>query len=171
LVTPLEKLIGRCASRGILIDTNLLLVYLAGLFDRAHVGRIGRSKGYSPEDFDLLARLIRPFRTIFVTPQILAELSNLSPDGANAAFARYYAGLVKVLRDASEEHVPKDLMLGSPALPRIGFTDLSIVEAAKKHKCLVLTDDFRAAGYVRSANVPVLNMNQLRGEAWLREQS
>jgi predicted nuclease of predicted toxin-antitoxin system len=47
-------------------------------------------------------------------------------------------------------------------LPIIGFTDLSILQAAKEEKLLVLTDDGEAADLFGRAGCDVLKMNYLR---------
>ena len=161
-------LISQHARQGILIDTNVLLVLLVGLVDQGLVGRFKRTESYTPEDFQLVLRLVQGFRRIITTPHILAELTNLSPTGReHRKAARYFGQLVAVLRRAYEHPVAKDVMLGSALLPRIGFTDLSIIEAAKNGHYLVLTDDWRASECARAQGCAVLNLNHLRGAAWL----
>lgn len=165
-----DSLIHTYARKGLLIDTNVLLVLIVGLVDEGLVGRFRRTSSYTAEDFHLLRRLVRPFARIVTTPQILAELSNLSPTGRKDALAaRYFSQLVGLLREAHERHVAKDVMIRSTLLPRIGFTDLSILEAARNREYLVLTDDLRCAEYLRAANCDVINLNQLRGEIWLNQ--
>jgi len=158
------------ARKGVIVDTNLLVVYMVGLFDRKLVPAFSRTKGYSSEDFDVLARLMAQCRAVFVTPQVLAELSNLTPDSTDPRLVGYFETIIQVLWKTREEYVPKEQMLGSDLLPRIGFTDLSILQAAKKHGLLVLTDDLKAAKCLRDAGVDVLNMDAVRGGIWLRNK-
>jgi len=66
---------------GVLVDTNLLLVYFIGLYDTATgyklVNTFKYTKGnYGSEDFDALLAFLQDFRTVVTTPHILAEVSN-----------------------------------------------------------------------------------------------
>ena len=157
----INALIGRYARQGVIIDTNLLLLLFAGLAGPSFIPKFKRTEKYAQADFELLLALIQPFARIVVTPQILAEVTNLSPD-----HQAFFQNLLAVLREAREEYVPKDLMLDSTLLPKIGFADLSLLEAAKAGKYLVITDDLRAYGYLSSAECDVINLNHLRGESW-----
>lgn len=167
MAQTLGDLVRNYAGKGILIDTNLLLVLIVGSVDPRQVLRFKRTRSYTPQDFKLLVRLIDRFRRIVVTPHILAELTNLLPTGkADALSAGYFTRLVEVLKAAREEHVAKDTMIDSPLLAKIGFTDLSMMEAANGGKYLVLTDDLAAAAYLRLNGCDVLNFNHVRGMNW-----
>lgn len=66
---------------GVLVDTNLLLVYFVGLYDTATGYRIINAfrytKGtYTAGDFEILLSFLQRFRTVVTTPHILAEVSN-----------------------------------------------------------------------------------------------
>lgn len=167
-----HQLICSYAPRGLLIDTNVLLLYFVGFFDQRLIEKFKRtqSRGYTKEDFVLVVRLVSRFAHIITTPHILAELSNLSLQMPKSHLAAYFKGVVSALRAVREEHVCKDAILSSPRvglLHKIGITDLSMIEAAKKLKCLVLTDDFKAAGYLKACQCGVINLNHIRGMSWL----
>jgi rRNA-processing protein FCF1 len=168
LDSALQSAISKHAAAGILVDTNLLLLYLVGVYDREFVGTFKRTQNYTGEDFDSVAQLIHRFRRIITTPHILSELSNLSLGIKGDRGIRYFATLVQALRQTREIHVEKDELLENGLLSKLGFTDLSILEAAKQHKYLVLTDDFPATGYLRSAGCTVVNLNQIREIVWSR---
>ena len=150
------------------MDTNVLLLYLVGLYDVQAIARFKRTRQYTSEEFQFVASYAGHFRCLITTPCILAELSNLSPRGKEPRLAMYYGQLVTALKAAEEQYVGKDVILDSPLLPRIGFTDLSIIEAAKRDKRLVLTDDLPLAEYLRRSNCDVINFNHIRGEMWFR---
>lgn len=62
----------------LIIDANLLLLYVIGLIDNGnYIGRSDRLERYNKKDFDLLIRLLIPFKEIYVTPYIATEVSNL----------------------------------------------------------------------------------------------
>lgn len=162
----LESVIRKHSTRGLLVDTNLLLLYLVGVYDREYVGTFKRTQNYTAEDFDIVSRLIRRFQRVVTTPHILSELSNLSLGIKGRRGAEYFTALVYALRSALEIHIEKDVLLDNVLLPRLGFTDLSILEASKQHNYLVLTDDFRATGFLRGARCEVINLNQIREMVW-----
>ena len=168
------ELIRRHAPHGLLIDTNVLLLYLVGSFSTEFIERFKRtrSRGYTAEDFVLVANLARLFARVVTMPHILAELSNLSMQIESPHLTAHFRCVVGFLRAAREECVTKDTILLSPRLallPKIGITDLSIIEAAKRGKYLVLTDDLNAAIALRSALCGVINLNEIRGELWLSQ--
>jgi hypothetical protein len=167
-VTFLQALIEKHASNGLLVDTNLLLLFLVGAYDRGYIRTFKRTQRYTEEDFDLLAGLIPQFHRIVVTPHILAELSNLSLAMKGDRAVAYFVVLVEVLREAREVHIDKDVLLDYGWLPRVGFTDLSILEASKRHDYLVLTDDFEAAGLLACEGCDVINWNHVRQLSWFQ---
>lgn len=172
MVLATQHLVVKHASRGLLIDTNVLLLYLVGIFDKDLIERFKRTRSYNAQDFALLANLVCLFARIVTTPHILAELSNLSLQMKEPRVTRYFDVVVETLRTMREEYLSKDSLLASRSLrwlPRIGFTDLSIIEAASIHKYLVLTDDFTGAQCLHASNCDVINFNHIRGELWLSQ--
>src|SRR5690606_14486178 len=63
---------------GVLLDTNLLLLWLIGRYDRRLIGRHKRTEAYTTDDFQLLDRLTRRCTKRFTTPHVLTEVSNLA---------------------------------------------------------------------------------------------
>ena len=164
--TFLDALVLNCASHGLLVDTNVLLMYLVGSYDPGYIGLFKRTQQYSTEDFQIVRGLAHRFRRLVTTPHILSELTNLSRGVHEPRLSKYFRCLIGVLRRAHEVHVHKDVLLSHARLPRFGFTDLSILEAAKRSKYLVLTDDFAAAGILRAERCDVINLNHLRQLYW-----
>src|SRR5687768_16510275 len=66
-------------NRGALIDANLLLEYVVGQADRRFLKRNHHTKQYE-SDFPLVKRVVEYFRTIYTTPNIVTEVSNLGQD-------------------------------------------------------------------------------------------
>ncbi len=58
----------------ILMDTGPLLLYLIGFYSINDLRRFN----YDKKDFILLIEFLKNFRQIFVTPQVLAEASNIA---------------------------------------------------------------------------------------------
>jgi len=162
----LTHILSAYAGRGVLLDTNVLLVYLVGLANPGMIGVLKRTEAYSLDDHRMLRSLVGRFRRLIVTPHVLAELTNLAPSVEDRRVRYFFAHVVRVVGASREVHTEKGVLLNNPALPRFGFADLSVVEAARTIGCLVVTDDFKAAGLLRTSGCAVLNLNHLRGFSW-----
>jgi predicted nucleic acid-binding protein len=73
----LLALIRKHGKRGILVDTNVFLLYLFGQYHPSAIGR-KRLERYSLEDADLIIQFLGRFRRILATQHVLAETSNLA---------------------------------------------------------------------------------------------
>jgi len=158
-------LLSEYCNKGIITDTNLMLVYIVGIYDRDYIPRFKRTDIYT-DDFENIHSVLNCFRKKIVTCHILAELSNFSMQIHNHRLANYFSFFVQALREADEEHLDKDSILDHCLLPKIGVTDLGIIEAAKRYECLIFTDDFPLAGYAQKMHLGVLNLNHIRTIEW-----
>lgn len=167
----LEQIVFERRSKGIILDTNVLLLMLCGWADPGSIATFKRTadRGYTADDFGRLHRIAAKFSMILVTPHILAELTNLLPQSRDALSQKLAKALVPLVRTLKENHVPKDTLELDPLLPRIGFADLGMIETARKTGCLVVTDDFVASGQLAKAGCAVVNLNILRGQQWLSQ--
>lgn len=158
----LESLIIRYSSKGILIDTNLLLLYLVGKYDKNFIKQFKKTEQFSIEEFNFLDKFISKFRKVITTPHILAELSNFSFQIKEPKLKSYLGVLITVVREMEEKYISKDLITRNSLINRLEFTDLSIMEATLDKKCLVLTNDFKFAAYLEINKCEVMNFNHLR---------
>ena len=63
---------------GLLIDTNLVVLFAVGTVNRKRIEAFKRTRQYTEADFDLLLRLLDRPGPVYTTPHILAEVSNLT---------------------------------------------------------------------------------------------
>lgn len=162
----LQKYIKQYATKGILVDTNLLLLFFIGIFDENYIKTFKRTKGYSIEEFSWVEDIIHKFSKIIVTPQILAELSNLSKQMDKPKLKQYFSKLVGVIKKSREIYINKDQLMEINSLVEVGFTDFSIIKSATAGKYLVFTDDWPLIGYLQKEKVDVINLNWFRTERW-----
>ena len=162
--TP-DWLWSRYRQKGLLVDSNLLLVLFIGMFDRQLVGRFERTREFLPEDFDLLGRFVASFRQRFTTPNILTELSNLSGKLPEHIRGDYFRSLTNQIDTLAESYTSSRSLAHSPSFPRFGLTDSSIIEGPR-NKYLVLTDDFRLSKFLERVGQHVINFNHLRLIHW-----
>lgn len=157
------ELVKKYRDRGLLVDTNLLLLLFIGAFNRDLIGKDKRLAAYAPEDFDALIALMDFFpKRLITTPNVLTELSNLSGHLLQTNFCNVFASTVDLLL---EEFRPSLEVLSVPEMRRYGLTDGAISVVAKG-KYLVLTDDFPLAGQLAKSGVDCINFNHVRTRAW-----
>ncbi|KKQ46175.1 MAG: hypothetical protein US63_C0005G0017 [Candidatus Moranbacteria bacterium GW2011_GWC2_37_8] len=152
-------------EKGIIIDTNLLVLYIVGFYDAEYIEKFQRvkNKGYTKEDFEALLKLVSPFNKIFITPQILAEVSNLTfNDIKDNRFLEYFNEVLRIIGDIEEHHISKNMLLKMPMLSKFGFTDSSIMELAQKEDLPVITDDFPLYSLLINSGISAINMTHIR---------
>lgn len=166
---PDTAFLSACAQNGLIIDTNVLVVLLIGLYNPVLISKCPKTSDYNSDDFVYIRRLIADTKAnIIVTPHILTEVSNLTFRGIlyEPGFSQYINHVVEIIGLAEEEHTSKSILLGSPKLlAAFGFADLSIIEAAKKLKAAVLTNEGALYDALCKANCPVINIDHVRAAA------
>ncbi|MEH2165538.1 MAG: PIN domain-containing protein [Nostoc sp.] len=164
----INSLIRRYHQKGILIDTNILLLYFVGTVNRERITRFNRTQQFIPEDYDLLLRIINRFRKLVTTPNILTEVSNfvdklVEPERSQcfAIFALFVQNV-----DILDEYYIKSLdVVNTEKFVKFGLTDSGIL-ILSKGKYLILTDDFKLANYLKSVEIDVINFNNIRVLNW-----
>lgn len=104
-------------------------------------------------------------RRVIVTPQILAEVSNFAKELKNNpdTFSEIIGKNKALLEKVCEKYIPKNDILGSQELAKFGFTDASIIMAAKENDALVLTDDFPLFGICKRNGLDTKHMKEILG--------
>ena len=161
----IQNLIERNVSKRILVDTNLLILYVIGTFDKSQITTDKNTRSYTTDDFDLLRALIKNSK-IVVTPNILTELSNLTSSSNEISKQRLFAYLGKLFEQVDEECIPST-KVNNQVLRKFGLTDNVIHKLAEK-KILVLTADLPLYGYLSSVGLKVINFNHARSEYMLK---
>lgn len=163
----IEQYINTYRKKGILIDTNLLLLLLVG--GTSSIKNFKRTSTYTSTDYALLIRLIDKFSKIIATPHILAEVSNLTNGLFGSQLNDFYATLKASLGSIILEiHKPATEIAESFSLSPYGLADVGIMAVAKNNY-LVLTDDLRVASFALQNSVDVINFNHVRDAIWATE--
>lgn len=149
---------------GVLVDTNLLLLLLAGTVDRNLIGRWKRTQTYVEDDFDLLNELLESHRGFVTTPHISAEVSNLATSLSKQDHERFFKLFAGYLRETEERSVAARDVALVDVFARLGLTDTVIVRF-KRRRPLVITDDLPLALHLERQRLPVVNFNHLRNLA------
>jgi hypothetical protein len=153
------------AARTLLIDTNLLVLYIVGLLGSEWIDIHKRTANYSVEDFILLSAIIDSKTRLVTTPQILSEVSNLSRQVREPLRSQLSTVLLRLLQVLDERYVESSSAAKSPCFQRLGLTDAAIV-ALCGEGLLLLTDDLDLYLEVGRAGGRAFNFNHLRTSAW-----
>lgn len=157
----LELLFQKYKKRGIIVDTNLLILYFLGSFNPQLIPRYKRTKSYTLDDFTDLCRFIKRFERLLTTPNILTEVSNLS----GALGEQYFKKFKNMVATLNEEFIMSRKATENKYFEKYGLTDAVIIELCRK-KYLVLTDDFPLSNLLMKLKIDVINFNHIRGYKW-----
>lgn len=163
-MTPVDVL-SKYRSKGVLIDTNLLIGYVIGVLGPEHLSNCRATKAFSVDDFKLLNRFLSQFHSIVTTPHVLTEVSNLAgklPESLHLPFRTVFQTIIDRL---SEESETSKVISGKEDFLRFGLTDTAIAMIAPG-RYLVLTDELALSGLLRKRGVDVVNFNHLRSLSW-----
>jgi rRNA-processing protein FCF1 len=157
----IDELILRYVKSGILIDTNLLLLFLMGAVDAKQIDKFKRTKQFTIEDFWLIEKLLDFFEIKVTTPNILTEVSNLAGQLSEPLKSRFLERLGEQVKILTEKYCPSVEACAHPYFNKCGLTDSAILSIAES-ELLVLTDDFQLAGLISGLGIDVINFNHLR---------
>lgn len=166
-VAQFESKLAKYRRKGLLLDTNLLLLYFTGLVGPEFIETFKptRNHGFKLADFELLTSIVDDFRVVVTTLHVLSEVSNHADrfkGDRHAAMCRIMAASIGVW---TEEFQPAVELCGREEFRKFGLTD-SAISATAHRKYLVMTVDFALAGHLTAAGVDVVNFNHLRPLAW-----
>jgi hypothetical protein len=161
-VYPLPGLAG---SAELLIDTNLLVLFVVGSVNRARIEQFKRTRQYSKSDYDLLLRVLGECKSLYTLAHVMAEVSNLTDlTGPERLRAR------QLLKDAlvilKEPSLPSARAAQSDHYEQLGLVGAAIAIAAREHKCAVLTDDLDLYCALSRQGIHTINFTHLRAIAW-----
>ncbi|HVR40919.1 MAG TPA: hypothetical protein VMU84_17640 [Thermoanaerobaculia bacterium] len=153
------------AGRGVLLDANLLLLLVIGTCDRKLVRTYKRLSIFAEEDFDLLALVVSAFRHLYVTPNIITEVSNLAGALSGDVKRQCFRTLAESIRASEELIVSSRDASNNEMFVEFGVTD-AVINICAGEPPLVLTVDFPLAQTLASRGRPVVNFNHLRYTYW-----
>ncbi|HWM92780.1 MAG TPA: PIN domain-containing protein [Thermoanaerobaculia bacterium] len=155
----------RSGRKNILLDTNILLLYLVGRFNPAQITRFKRTAKFVEEDYRLLDNVLKRFEAIVTTPGILAEVNSLSGQLPEPIRSSYFLTFARELPAFREEFVESRQLAALHEFVKFGLTDSGIIQAVRD-RYLFLTDDFRLSQYLAKSDFAVINFNHIRTLGW-----
>ncbi len=149
-------------GRGLLLDSNLLLLLLVGYYNPALVGdaRYKKLAKYTLQDLSILLRLASIFRVKVTTPYVLTKVSNLLGDLPEATKRECFRMFHSRLTTYTEQHTSSFILLERPEFTFLGLTDTALAELSSQY--LVVSDDARMVNLLGKRGISTLNFSHLR---------
>jgi hypothetical protein len=164
-LASLPELVIRYRNKGILVDTNLFVIFLVGTYDRRQLANCRATKAFRIADFDVLSTFLNKFARLVTTPHILTEVSNLAgkmPESQHGGFRKFFA---RVIEAVTEEPLAALAISRDENFPLLGITDTAI-GLVSPGKYLVLTDELNLYGSLGKRGIDVVNFNHIRMLHW-----
>jgi rRNA-processing protein FCF1 len=152
-------------QKGILIDTNILLLWFVGTVNRSRISQFNRTEKFLPEDYDLLVRILSYFSKIVTTPNVLTEVNSLVNQIGEPERSQCYFVFAQAMTELDEFYIESVNAVQLDNFTKYGLTDSGIVTLAK-NQYLVLTDDFKLANYLQKVDIDTINFNNIRTYGW-----
>lgn len=153
---------------GLLLDTNLLVLYVIGQYDPKRINGHKRLQIYTVEDYDLLLRFMSLFRSFATTPNILTEVSNLL-EKDSYQYGPVLAIVPKLVAEFVELYEPSYPVMTEREKEFIKFGLSDVVSCAVlEQNYALLTDDLKLCYYLQNNGFSALNFNNLRSGYLLR---
>lgn len=145
----------------ILLDTNLLILFIVGTASRKYISMHKKLTEFTVEDYDTLVKLISCAPEVLFTPNTLTETSNLLGYIKEPARSEIYKVLQCTIATSQETYIQSRTAAKHNDFIRLGLTDTVLVEASSK-EIAVLTTDFNLYQAAITKGTPAINFNHLR---------
>jgi rRNA-processing protein FCF1 len=154
--------VNRYTNKGILVDTNILLLLFVGTTNRARIERFKPTRQFTEEDYNLLVQFLNEFSKVVTTPNILTEVNSfinkLGEPEKQSCLSVFSQGISQSL---SEVYKESQIICQAAEFIRFGLTDCGIREVAREDY-LVLSDDLQLVNSLHADGIDAINFNHLR---------
>jgi hypothetical protein len=160
-MSDIDTLVAKHRRNGVLVDANLLVLWLVGRVNPRRICQFKRTQSYDEHDFYALSEILAQFPRKLTTPGIWTEVSNLT-DLAGDELMSVRRLIREDLQVVEEHHVESFRAANHPVFTRLGLTDAAICEYSRE-PMLVLTDDLDLYVALRDQEVDSFKFSWLRG--------
>jgi rRNA-processing protein FCF1 len=161
----IRPLFEKYKQKGILIDTNILLLWFVGTVNRSRISKFNRTEQFLPEDYDSLVQILSYFSKIVTTPNILTEVNSLANQLGEPERSQCFSIFAQEVARLDESYIESRTSASMEVFTKFGLTDCGIINLAS-NQYLVLTDDFKLANYLQKSGVDTINFNNIRVYGW-----
>lgn len=157
-----ESWLAAAQRSGLLVDTNLLVLWVVDEVNPKRIATFKRTSKYTSADCELLQQILDQVRQIYACAHILSEVSNLTDlPGDELESSREV--LRELITQVIEPAISSQRASSDESFVRLGLTDAAIVKLAEEHELAVLTDDLALYVVLLERGIPVVNFTYLRG--------
>jgi len=156
----LKELIQKWATKGLLLDTNLFLLFVVGFADIEFIRNHKKTNSYSIADYKFLYQIVSHFRLKLTLPNVQTEVSNLARQTHPDMAKKIGNALQRLFTAWSELYEPSLRLTAGSHYIDYGLTDAALVSLSEKY--LLVTADGRLARRLSDLNRDVLNFNHYR---------
>jgi hypothetical protein len=155
-----NSLFEKYRSKGVLIDTNLLLMVAVGNYSASRILSWKRTQQYTLDDYALMLRILEYFPRRVTSPNILTEVDNIARQLPEFEHEAISVALFQLIASSFEVYAASAIVTQTPIYPAIGLTDCVTMSLADE--ALVLTDDFELSNRLANSGRDALNINHIR---------
>ena len=148
--------------RSLLIDTNLLVLFVAGNLDKRKVGNHRRLRHFDVFDLDRVNELAKANAKHVSTPNVLSEVSNHLNSGEQEIVAGAGEALSFYIQKLEEVYVPSCDLVKQVWFGKFGLADAAIIDAARETGSTVLTSEWALQGFLKSIGLDAINIFHLK---------
>lgn len=146
---------------GYFIDSNLLILLVAGKVDKDLIGKHRRLKNFSTDDYQRLLDILEPDKSIYVTPNTLTEASNLLPQHKKPEPSPLLDHLRHLIHESKEIVIASEQASSRNEFKWLGLTDAVLLEAITPDKPLLTADlELYAEGTKKDVNAAFYFQNR-----------
>lgn len=127
-------------ARRLLIDANLLVLFVVGKTDQRLIARHRRLREFSEEDYNRLTGVIRQVGRIVVTPNTLTETSNLLAQHREPERSRFFVVLRYLIEKSEEITVASVEASRGHVFLHLGLADAVILDIISAETPLLTVD-------------------------------
>jgi rRNA-processing protein FCF1 len=161
----IRSLFEQYRQRGILVDTNILLLWFVGTVNRSRISKFNRTEKFIPEDYDLLLQILSFFQKIVTTPNILTEVNSLTNQLGEPERSQCFYIFAQGITRLEEFYIDSKKAANMDKFTKFGLTDCGIINLCRE-QYLVLTDDLKLANYLQKEGIDTINFNNIRTYGW-----
>ena len=152
----LLELVQKYRNKGLLIDTNLILLYIVGSFDISLIRHFSRTSAFTESDFERVSKFVDYFNVKITTPHIVTEVSNLI--GRRVELKQFLSAFIETSNEVFQESIK---ICKHDIFFNFGLTDAAIAETAKD-SYIVLTDDGRLVDFLIRSKIDAVSLEDIR---------
>ena len=128
-------------SDRLLLDANVLLLWVVGIASRDHISQHKRLEAFSGADFDLLQEVVKSAQSVVTTPNAWTETANIVSFGVRPPLSRLFLEAMRIaIQQWPETYHPSAEAVRDYAFMDLGLSDVALLLAIDRDTTLLTTD-------------------------------